>query len=67
MDVFDNMEAVPIGKPFDNVKVILVDADGNEVAYGEVSEIYVKNICFVIRILQGCRKDKRSVCAKSDQ
>jgi len=39
---FDNMESVPIGKPLDNVEIILADADGNEVANGEVGEIYVK-------------------------
>lgn len=42
---FQEKEAIPVGKPFQNTQILLLDEEGNEVPYGENGEICIKGTC----------------------
>lgn len=41
-------EAIPIGRPFRNTKVLLLSEKGEEVPYGDVGEIYLRGTCVTL-------------------
>ncbi len=42
---FEEGEAIPIGTPFYNTRILLLDENGKEVAHGEKGEICIKGTC----------------------
>ena len=46
--VLDEGEAIPIGKPFENTDLMLIDENGNRVADGEKGEIYLRGTCVTL-------------------
>ena len=45
---FDDAEPLPIGKPFQNTAILLLDENGNPVAAGERGEICVRGSCLAL-------------------
>lgn len=43
--LFEESEAIPVGKPFKNTRIYLLDEDGKEVPYGEKGEICISGTC----------------------
>jgi len=43
--MFSDTEPLPIGKPIDNVEILLLDDAGNPVSEGEIGEIGVQGVC----------------------
>ncbi len=41
-------EAIPVGKPFPNTDLLLIDENGREVCNGEVGEIYLRGTCVTL-------------------
>ena len=44
----DEGEVIPIGNPFRNTQILLLDDKGNEVADGEVGEIHIRGTCVTL-------------------
>lgn len=42
---FAETDAIPIGRPFDNTEILLLDDDKKEVARGDVGEICIRGTC----------------------
>lgn len=40
--IFKDTDEIPLGKPYSNVEVFLIDSSGNEVRQGEIGEMYVR-------------------------
>ena len=45
---FDLNEVIPIGKPFKNTGILLLDENNKEVPDGQVGEIYVRGTCLTL-------------------
>ena len=45
---FSEDETIPVGKPFRNTGLMLIDADGREAAPGERGEIYLRGTCVTL-------------------
>lgn len=43
--LFEESETIPVGKPFKNTRIYLLDEDGKEVPYGENGEICISGTC----------------------
>lgn len=43
--IFEEKEAIPIGKPFPNTQILLLDGEGREVPPGETGEICIRGTC----------------------
>lgn len=43
--LFEDKEVIPVGKPFKNTQIFLLDKDGKEVAQGETGEICIHGTC----------------------
>lgn len=43
--LFDEKEAIPIGRPFRNTRILLLDREGKEVLQGETGEICIEGTC----------------------
>ncbi len=44
----DEGEAIPIGNPFRNTQILLLNEQGHKVADGEVGEIYIRGTCVTL-------------------
>lgn len=44
----DEGEVIPIGNPFRNTQILLLDEKGSEVPFGEVGEIYIRGTCVTL-------------------
>ena len=44
----ENGEVIPIGNPFRNTQILLLDEKGNEVPLGEIGEIYIRGTCVTL-------------------
>ena len=44
----ENGEIIPIGNPFRNTQILLLDEKGNRVPCGEVGEIYIRGTCVTL-------------------
>ena len=49
-------EPIPIGKPFRNTEVILIDENGREAANGEIGEIYLRGTCVTLGYYKNAEK-----------
>ena len=45
---FSEDETIPVGKPFRNTGLMLINADGREAAFGERGEIYLRGTCVTL-------------------
>ena len=43
--LFEDREAIPAGKPFRNTQILLLDAEGQQIAEGETGEICIRGTC----------------------
>lgn len=43
--LFEEKEVIPVGQPFRNTEILLLDADGQPVAQGETGEICIRGTC----------------------
>jgi amino acid adenylation domain-containing protein len=41
----DDGESIPIGRPFRNTEILLINDDGERAAFGELGEIYIRGSC----------------------
>ncbi len=53
-------EVIPIGNPFRNTQILLLNEQGNEVQMGEVGEIYIRGTCVTLGYFNNKEKTDES-------